>query len=80
MTLDTQSVQLPPFKTIQFDKTWLAIESFYDLVVKWWLECPLTNDIGLSWKFKMQLLRQKLRGWNSNIRGEKKRAKSNLLQ
>ena len=73
------SVRIQPSPSIRFDKTWLAIDGFYDLVVKWWLENPLTEDLGISWKYKMQHLRKKLRGWSSNVRGEKKRVKSNLL-
>ena len=79
LLLDTQAVVFPISKLIKFDKTWLEYDGFYDLVVSWWNECPLTIDLGLSWKLKLQSLRRKFRGWSSNVRGDKKRMKSDLL-
>jgi hypothetical protein len=79
LILDTQAVVISHSKSIKFDKSWLDHDGFYDFVSSCWLNNPLTSDIGNSWKFKMQSLRQKLRGWSSNVRGEKKRLKSNLL-
>lgn len=50
------------------------------MVISWWSSFPLDYDLGNSWKFKLQFFRQKLRGWNANLIGVKRRLKSSLLE
>lgn len=79
LILQTDSITTTINKNIKFDKNWLNQEGFIDLVIHWWSELQLTSDIGNSWKYKLQHLRRKLRGWSFNLQGEKKRLKVSLL-
>ena len=38
------------------------------ICVKWWNSYTSTNDVGNSWRLKLQFMRQKLRGWNNNLK------------
>lgn len=62
-----------------FEKSWIDQEGFIDLIYSWWTSYTLSNYLGNSWKFKLQFLRQKLRGWNANLQGHKRRQKHELL-
>lgn len=66
-------------KTVRFERIWLSQEGFSDLVIQWWNSFILNSDLGNSWKFKLQFFRKKLRGWNANLQGEKRKIKQNLL-
>ena len=79
LILQTDSISTISRKTIRFEKSWITHEGFTELLVTWWQSFQLEHDLGNSWKFKLQFLRKKLRGWNSNIQGEMRRKKQHLL-
>lgn len=49
-------------KTIRFEKILITQEGFSKLLSNWWKEYKLEDDIGQTWKFKLQYLRKKMRG------------------
>jgi hypothetical protein len=64
-----------------FDKSWVNQEDFNELMIIWWKSFPLDiNDLGMSWKMKMQYLRRKFRGWNFNFRGQQKKEKKEMFR
>lgn len=66
---------------VRFEKVWLSQEGFKEQVEVWWNEYQLTDNLGNSWKLKMEFLRKKLRGWNINYRGNiKKLKKCNMAE
>lgn len=77
--LHTDSLTTTQNKIIKFEKTWLTQPGFTELIIKWWNSYILASDLGTSWKFKLQFLRRKLRGWHNNLQGEKNRQKNELL-
>lgn len=80
LLLHTSSISTYHSNSIRFEKTWLEQEGFINLLIQWWTSFPLDSDIGKSWKLKLQFLRRKLRGWNINFLGAKKRVKQQLLE
>lgn len=50
-----------------------------ELFEVWWSGFIILDNIGDNWRAKLQYLRQKLRGWNCNLKGEQKRIKKKLL-
>lgn len=79
LLLDTGHQQTSS-KQFQFDPEWLQNEEFVQLIIKWWLEFPLSQyRIGLSWHKKTKFLKKKIQGWAKNFYGEKKRRKKALL-
>jgi hypothetical protein len=51
----------------RFEKCWLDMEGFLDLVRKTWdTEC-LSSDPMVVWQFKIRLLRKKIKGWSRNV-------------
>lgn len=77
--LHTESISTSFRKNIKFEKAWISQEGFSTLLATWWHSFQLEDDLGNSWKFKLQFLRRKLRGWNSNFQGENRRNKQHLL-
>jgi hypothetical protein len=67
--------------SIKFDPNWITQEGFSDLVINWWQSYQLDiNDLGNSWKIKLQIMRRKFRGWHINTKGKSKKEKKNFCQ
>jgi hypothetical protein len=63
----------------RFEKWWLEVEGFSELVKKIWdIECPVDDTLEV-WQFKRRLLRKKIKGWSRNIEVELKKTKNSLL-
>ena len=77
--LHTQAMSFISLQIFRFEKDWLSQEGFIDLVIKWWSSFQLQAEFGNGWRLKLQFLRQKLRGWNNNLRAEQNRQKKHLL-
>lgn len=80
LILNTDAITFNLKKNVRFEKSWLSQEGFFALVTTWWISYPLGPDLGNAWKFKIQFIRRKLRGWHSNFQGAKRRLKSSLIQ
>jgi hypothetical protein len=51
----------------RFEKWWLEIEEFADLVRGVWdIDCPYSEPMEI-WQFKIRTLRRKLKGWSRNL-------------
>jgi hypothetical protein len=63
-------------KPFRFEKWWMEIEGFSELVVKSWNQ-PCTDVKAIDvWQCKQRRLRKCLRGWSININAEQKRKKA----
>jgi hypothetical protein len=64
----------------RFEKWWLEIEGFENLVKDTWSrECPLTNPVD-RWQFKMRSMWKRIRGWSANLDAERKRNMKNFMR
>lgn len=71
--------ELRPF-LFCFEKWWIQRDDFPDIVKKVWKSsCPCSDPID-AWKFKLRLMRRKIKGWAWNTNAEIKRKKSALLE
>jgi hypothetical protein len=52
----------PITKPLRFEKTWLNLPGFLELLEKWWQEFHIRGDFGNDWRLKLQYIRKKLRG------------------
>jgi exonuclease III len=76
-----QSDTLPMVrKDFRYELCWKVRPDFHNLVKNVWsLPVGVTNSLDV-WKLKLKRLRQKLKGWNSNIVGHYKKLKKNLIE
>jgi exonuclease III len=66
-------------RPFRFEKWWLEIDGFTDMVSKSWNQpCPGTKAIDV-WQYKQRRLRKHLRGWSININAEQKNKKKSLI-
>jgi hypothetical protein len=66
-------------KPFRFEKWWMEIEGFRELVTKNWKQpCPHGKAIDV-WQVKLRRLRKFLKGWGININAEQKRKKQALV-
>jgi hypothetical protein len=63
----------------KFEKWWLEVNGFAEVVRKAWQTECLSSDLVEVWHFKIRLLRRKLKGWSKNIEAEVKKRKRNIL-
>lgn len=77
--VNTNAVSFTGNKTIKFEKDWLVHEGFSDLLIHWWNSYHLSHEVGNSWRIKLQFMRQKLRGWNNNLRASQRKTKKKHL-
>jgi hypothetical protein len=62
----------------RFEKWWLEIEDFANLVQRTWeTKGPCSDPMGV-WQFKIRLLK-KIKGWNRNRDAELKKIKSDII-
>jgi hypothetical protein len=63
----------------RFEKWWLEIEGFSEMVrAAWSTKCQLSNPVAV-WQFKIRLLRKKIRGWSRNVEEDVKKKKARIL-
>jgi hypothetical protein len=67
----------PPFR---FELSWLQREGFGELISGVWNKETRGSTPMQVWQFKVRRLRQFLRGWAKNLRGEFKKEKQELIQ
>jgi hypothetical protein len=65
----------------RFEKWWLKVEGFSNLVKNIWeSKCPVDDPLEV-WQFKIRLLRKKIKGWSRNIEAKLKKPRApSLLQ
>jgi hypothetical protein len=65
-------------KPFRFEKWWMEIEGFRELVTKSWKQpCPHGKSIDV-WQVKLWRLRKFPKGWSININAEQKKKKTSF--
>jgi mannosylglycoprotein endo-beta-mannosidase len=79
LLFDTGAFTAPVEKQFRFEKWWLHVEGFKDLVYKTWhLPCNVRKSIDI-WQFKIRNLRKTLKGWAINIESQQNKLKKQLI-
>jgi hypothetical protein len=69
-------IQDPMF---HFEKWWLEVEGFEDMVKRiWQVDYPLSDPLDV-WQYQIRLLRKKVKGWSKNIDAEMRRKKYSIM-
>jgi hypothetical protein len=77
--LDTGAFSPPAVRQIRFEKWWLEVEGFNEVVVKSWTSpCNLSKSID-AWQYKIRNLRKTLKGWAINREAEQNKRKKQLI-
>jgi hypothetical protein len=63
----------------RFEKWWLQVEGFAEMVNKAWDFEVNSSDPMVVWQTKIRLLRKKIKGWSRNIGADLKRKKASIL-
>jgi hypothetical protein len=63
----------------RFEKWWLEVDGFAEMVRKVWLTKCFEADPIVVWLFKVRLLRRKIKGWSRNIEADTMKAKKSLI-
>jgi hypothetical protein len=64
----------------RFEKWWLEVEGFTEMVSKAWeTTCPHSDPLEI-WQFKIRLLRKKIRGWHRNVEADIKRERVDIIE
>jgi hypothetical protein len=77
--LDNGNSHMFQSSQFKFKAYWLNHEEFSDIMIKWWFSFPtgpLTTQVS---KLNLSKLKQKLKGWNANIRKEIRDKKNNIF-
>lgn len=64
---------------LRFEKAWLKVAGFKELVIAKWLEQAWLQNTLDDWQGRVRFLRQFLRGWGANTCSEIKKRKQELL-
>jgi mannosylglycoprotein endo-beta-mannosidase len=79
LLFDTGAFVAPVVKQFRFEKWWLQIEGFKELVYKTWhLPCNARKSIDI-WQFKIRNLRKTIKGWAINIESQQNKHKKQLI-
>jgi hypothetical protein len=63
----------------RFEKWWLKMEDFAELVKRVWeTKSPCEDPMGV-WQFKIRLLRKKVKGWSRNRGAEIRKSKNDII-
>jgi hypothetical protein len=63
----------------RFEKWWMEMEGFEELVNKAWsIECPHSDPVDI-WQFKIRVLRKKMKGWSRNMEVARNKRKKEIL-
>jgi hypothetical protein len=77
--VDSGSIKPHVNKQFRFEKWWLKVDGFDQVVYKFWSSpCHLSKAID-RWQFKIRNLRKGLKGWSINLEAEQKRKKQHLV-
>jgi hypothetical protein len=79
LIFDFGAFTAPLVKQFRFEKWWLNVEGFQQLVVKTWnspCHCQKSIDV---WQYKIRLLRKIIKGWAINIETEQNKRKKQLI-
>jgi hypothetical protein len=75
LIVDTGAFKAPSNKQFRFEKWWLKVDGFDQMVEKTWsAPCNFVKAID-RWQFKIRNLRKKLKGWNANLESDQKKKK-----
>ncbi|XP_047071299.1 uncharacterized protein LOC124680262 [Lolium rigidum] len=79
LVVDTGPLKIPCTKQFRFEKWWLNIEGFDQMVAKFWqAPCHLQKSID-RWNFKIRNTRKDLKGWAANIESAQRKNKQSLV-
>jgi hypothetical protein len=79
LTMDTCDFKAPTNKQFRFEKWWLQVDGFDQMVKETWsAPCNCVKAID-RWQFKIRNLRKKLKGWNANLESDQKKKKQHLV-
>jgi uncharacterized protein YfkK (UPF0435 family) len=79
LIVDTGAFKAPSNKQFRFEKWWLQVDGFDQMVEKTWsAPCNFVEAID-RWQFKIRNLRKKLKGWNANLESNQKKKKQHLV-
>ena len=70
---------VPTVRKFRFEKWWLQVDGFRDVVEKaWQVNCSFSKSIDV-WQFKIRHTRKSLKGWNANVESAQKKYKQQLI-
>jgi hypothetical protein len=79
LIVDTGALKIPHVKQFRFEKWWLKIEGFEQVVAKFWqAPCHFQNSLD-RWQFKMRNTRKGLKRWSANIESAQRKLKQGLV-
>jgi hypothetical protein len=79
LIVDAGCLKVPHEKQFRFEKWWLKIEGFDQVVAKFWLApCHLEKSIDI-WQFEMRNTRKGLKGWSANNESAQRKHKQHLV-
>jgi hypothetical protein len=79
LIVDSRAIKPPVNKQFRFEKWWLKVDGFEQVVNKFWnAPCHLSKAID-CWQFKIRNLRKGLKGWSINLEAEQKNKKQHLV-
>jgi hypothetical protein len=79
MLLDLGGVCQDRDYLFRFEKWWLQMEGFSEIVKNaWQTKCPSKEPMDI-WQFKIRTLRKKIKGWSMNVEAKMRRKKKRIL-
>jgi hypothetical protein len=79
LVVDTGGIRPPKTKQFRFEKWWLQVLGFDQVVAKFWsAPCSCTKAID-RWQFKIRNTMKGLKGWNANLEASQNKDKRGLV-
>jgi hypothetical protein len=79
LVFDSRAFTAPKVKQFRFEKWWLNIDDFHQLVANTWNKpCNYTRAIDV-WQYKIRNLRKTIKGWAINRESEQNKLKKQLI-
>jgi exonuclease III len=79
LIVDTGAFRAPRNKQFRFEKWWLQVEGFDQIVDKIW-SAPCNHAKSINrWQLKIRNLRKGLKGWNANLESDQRKKKQHLV-
>jgi hypothetical protein len=79
LIVDSGAIKLPVNKQFRFEKWWLKVDGFQQVVEKFWNSPFHLHKAIDRWQFKIRNLRKGLKGWDSNFEADQKKKKQHLV-
>jgi hypothetical protein len=80
LVVDTGALKIPNSKQFRFEKWWLKVDGFDQVVAKFW-NTPCHHKKAIDrWQFKIRTLRKGLKGWNANVESAQHKKKQQLVE